>query len=169
MYNNALTNIERNAVGKVLIEKIIRKTDGGIGMNLYRDINPNDLENKILTKEIFLSYIGTNVTSASRDILLANMYSIILDKYTESLDNIISEEDDKANARTKFELLMDGKTENAIKKYGIIKSERLYHQLLGFVVNEHGKPMGLKDDLVMGVGTRSLLLDKKVKRFYLKT
>lgn len=167
MYNNALTNIERNAVGKVLIEKIIRKTDGGIGMNLYRDINPNDLENKILTKEIFLSYIGTNVTSASRDILLANMYSIILDKYTESLDNIISEEDDKANARTKFELLMEGKTENAIKKYGIIKSERLYHQLLGFVVNEHGKPMGLKDDLVMG-WVHALYCWTKSKAFLLK-
>lgn len=167
MYNNALTNIERNAVGKVLIEKIIKKTDGGIGLNLYRDVNTNELENKFYSKEIYHSNIGTNVTSASRDILLANMYSIILDKYTESLDNIISDEEDKANARNKFEILLAGKKDNAIKKYGIVKSERLYHQLLGFVVDDHGKASGNKDDLVMA-WVHALYCWTKSKAFLLK-
>lgn len=148
MYNNCLVNIERNSVGKVLIDKLISKT-GNIGINFYRDINQNDLDSSYQTKDLYHTRIGTIVSASSRDILLANMYNVILDKYTEALDTMISEDEEKSNARIKFEAIMLNKTKaNNIKKYGIIRSERLLHQLLGFIIDDTGKPQGAKDDLV---------------------
>jgi len=165
-YNNALVNIERNSPGKILIEKIIDKTDK-IGLNFYRDINKNELENILRTSDSYKSYIGTNVTGVSRDVILANMYNIILDKYTEALDAIMTEEDENKHAQEKFEALMSNKERNAVKKKGVVRSERLLHQLLGFVVDEHGRPSGKKDDLVFG-WAHSLYAWTKSKAFLLK-
>jgi hypothetical protein len=148
-YNNCLVNIERNAVGKVLIDKILYKTNG-VGINLFRNKKPSELTDDI-NKDPYRSSIGTNVTGTSRDILLANMYNILIDKYTEAVNNIISEDEDKDNVRAKFEMLMNNKKSNSIvKKYGIIKSERLLHQLLNFTVDEHGKVDGPRTDLIFG-------------------
>lgn len=148
-YNNCLVNIERNAVGKVLIDKILYKTNG-VGINLFRNKKPSELTDDI-NKDPYRSSIGTNVTGTSRDILLANMYNILIDKYTEAVNNIISEDEDKNNVRVKFEMLMNNKKSNSIvKKYGIIKSERLLHQLLNFTVDEHGKVDGPRTDLIFG-------------------
>ncbi|HCF38265.1 MAG TPA: hypothetical protein DER56_04210 [Thermosipho africanus] len=148
-YNNCLVNIERNAVGKVLIDKILYKTNG-VGINLFRNKKPSELTDDI-NKDPYRSSIGTNVTGTSRDILLANMYNILIDKYTEAVNNIISEDEDKDNVRAKFEMLMNNKKNNSIvKKYGIIKSERLLHQLLNFTVDEHGKVDGPRTDLIFG-------------------
>lgn len=148
-YNNCLVNIERNAVGKVLIDKILYKTNG-VGINLFRNKKPSELTDDI-NKDPYRSSIGTNVTGTSRDILLANMYNILIDKYTEAVNNIISEDEDKDNVRVKFEMLMNNKKSNSIvKKYGIIKSERLLHQLLNFTVDEHGKVDGPRTDLIFG-------------------
>lgn len=147
-YNNALINIERNAVGKVLIEKIIENT-AGIGVNLYRDVNKNELESKIVN-DPYKTNIGTLVTGQSRDIILGNMYNIFIDKYSEALNRMVSDEDSSLSAREKFEAIMGGKTTNAVKKNGIIKSERLLYQLLSFIVDDAGRPIGPKDDLIFG-------------------
>lgn len=148
-YNNCLVNIERNAVGKILIDKILSKTNNGIGMNLFRNKSNTELSSYDYNKDSYRSYIGTDVTAASRDILLANMYNIIIDKYTEAVNSIISVEEDMSNARRKFEMIMQNrKSNNTIKKQGIIKSERLHHQLLNFIVDEHGKADGPKTDLI---------------------
>ena len=122
-----------------------------------------DLNNK----DIFKSMIGTLVTGSSRDIILANMYNIILDKYTEALDTIISEDEEKASARIKFEAIMSGRMKNVVKKRGIIRSERLHHQLLGFIVDDHGKPTGVKDDLVFS-WAHALYCWTKSKAFLLR-
>ena len=165
-YNNALINIERNSPGKILIDKIIDRTDK-IGLNFYRDVNKNELENVLRTSDSFRSYIGTNVTGISRDVILGNMYNVILDKYTEALDSILSEEDESKRAQEKFEALMSNKEKNSVKKRGIVRSERLLHQLLSFVVDEHGRPAGKKDDLVMG-WAHCLYAWTKSKAFLLK-
>lgn len=166
MYNNALINIERNAVGKVLIDKIVDRT-GGIGVNFYRDVNKNELDGNLNNRDLFKSMIGTLVTGSSRDVILANMYNIILDKYTEALNTLISEDEEKASARIKFEAIMSGRMKDIVKKRGIIKSERLQHQLLGFVVDDHGRPEGVKDDLVFG-WAHSLYCWTKSKAFLLR-
>jgi hypothetical protein len=166
MYNNALINIERNAVGKVLIDKIVDRT-GGIGVNFYRDVNKNELDGNLNNRDLFKSMIGTLVTGSSRDVILANMYNIILDKYTEALNTLISEDEEKASARIKFEAIMSGRMKDIVKKRGIIKSERLQHQLLGFVVDDHGRPEGRKDDLVFG-WAHSLYCWTKSKAFLLR-
>ena len=166
MYSNSIINIERNAVGKVLIDRIVDKT-GGVGINFYRDVNKNELDSKLNNRDIFKSMIGTIVTGTSRDIILANMYNIILEKYTEALETLISEDEEKASARLKFEAIMSGKMKDAVKKIGIIKSERLHHQLLGFVVDERGRPEGTKDDLVFA-WSHALYCWTKSKAFLLK-
>jgi hypothetical protein len=166
MYNNALINIERNAVGKVLIDKIVDRT-GGIGVNFYRDVNKNELDGNLNNRDLFKSMIGTLVTGQSRDVILANMYNIILDKYTEALNTLISEDEEKASARIKFEAIMSGRMKDIVKKRGIIKSERLHHQLLGFVVDDHGRPEGVKDDLVFA-WSHSLYCWTKSKAFLLR-
>ena len=149
-YNNCLVNIERNAVGKILIDKILNKTNNGIGVNLFRDKSKNELTAGYdYGRDLYRSSIGTDVTGVSRDILLANMYNIIIDKYTEAVDSIISAEEDKFDARRKFEMIMQNrKSDSVVKKYGIIKSERLHHQLLNFVVDEHGRADGPRTDLI---------------------
>lgn len=147
MYNNCLVNIERNAVGKVLIDKILDKT-AGFSTNLYRDVSKNELNLNYGDNPSFKSNIGTLVTGVSRDVILANMYNILLDKYTEALNTMMSAEDEKVSAKEKFQAIMENKKETAVKKFGIIKSERLLHQMLGFVVDEHGRAEGVKDDLV---------------------
>lgn len=148
-YNNCLVNIERNAVGKVLIDKVLDKTSGFM-INLYRDVSKNELNLSYGESPSFKSNIGTLVTGQSRDVILANMYNILLDKYTEALDTMLSEDDEKASAKQKFQAIMSNKKTNPVKKVGIIKSERLLHQMLGFVVDEHGRAEGIKDDLVFG-------------------
>ncbi len=148
-YNNCLVNIERNAVGKVLIDKVLDKSSG-IGVNLYRDTSKNELNKGYHEQTSFKSNIGTMVTGTSRDIILANMYNILLEKYTEGLENIVSEEDEKNSAREKFQAIMSKTTKSAIKKLGIVRSERLLHQMLGFIVDDHGRAQGSKDDLVFG-------------------
>ena len=95
------------------------------------------------------------------------MYNVILDKYTEALDSILSEEDESKRAQEKFEALMSNKEKNSVKKRGIVRSERLLHQLLSFVVDEHGRPAGKKDDLVMG-WAHCLYAWTKSKAFLLK-
>ncbi len=149
-YNHCLVNIERNAVGKILIDKILSKTGNGIGMNLFRNRSKNEITpNPDYGKDLYRLSIGTDVTASSRDILLANMYNIIIDKYTEAVNSIISAEEDISNARRKFEMIMQNKKAgNVVKKYGIIKSERLHHQLLNFIVDEHGKADGPRTDLI---------------------
>ena len=149
-YNNCLVNIERNAVGKILIDKILNKTNNGIGVNLFRDKSKNELTAGYdYGRDLYRSSIGTDVTGVSRDILLANMYNIIIDKYTEAVDSIISAEEDKFDARRKFEMIMQNRrSDSVVKKYGIIKSERLHHQLLNFVVDEHGRADGPRTDLI---------------------
>lgn len=149
LYNNALTNIERNAVGKVLIDKIVDKTSY-VGINLYRDTNSNELVIKPGEISNYRTNIGTVVSGANRDNLLSNMYNIVLEKYAEALNNMPIGDDDKKEARAKFEALMRNKnSNNTVKKISIIKSERLLHQLLGFIIDEHGKALGDHDDLVM--------------------
>jgi hypothetical protein len=149
LYNNALTNIERNAVGKVLIDKIVDKVGYG-GINLYRDINKNDLTHKKGDRSTYKTDIGTLVGN-NRDMLLANMYGIVLNKYTEALNNIISGDNtDIKTAREKFEqIIKNKKGDNILKKHSIIRSERLHHQLLGFIVDNHNKASGTHDDCVM--------------------
>lgn len=150
LYNNALTNIERNAVGKVLIDKIIDKV-GYAGLNLYRDLNKGDVTVQRGERTTYKTDIGTMVSGANRDMLLANMYGIVLDKYTEALENIISaNSDDMSKAKEKFnQTIKDKHGENVIRKQGIIKSERLHHQLLGFIIDKRNKPRGNTDDCVM--------------------
>lgn len=166
-YNRALVNIERNTIGKTLIDKILDKT-GGLDINLYRDIKPNDItvENKTIV-DSWKSDIGTIVTGQSRDIILSNMYSIILENYNEGLFNILSEKDEAASARKQFEDIMTGKAHNTNKKIGIIKSQRLFYQLLKFVTDDHNRPEGDHDDLIFA-WAHSLYCYTKSKSFLLK-
>ena len=146
MYNNALINVERNAVGKILITKLLTSTEGGIGLNLYRDISKNDLKND-KSKDPYKQNIGTDVNVSTRDILLANMYEIVLTHYSSAIDSAAIE-DSTIDAQERFERMMGNKKANNIKISSIIKSERLLHQYLTFTVNEHGKIEGPKDDLI---------------------
>lgn len=164
-YNNALVNIERNTIGKVLIDKIIDKC-GTMSLKFYRDINPTDLNSNMI-KDSWKTNIGTLVTGQSRDIILGNMYSIIIDNYTEGLNNIISEDADDASAQAKFEALMSHKTSMSPKKQGIIKSERMMLQMLAFVVDEHGRPDAPHDDLIFA-WSHSLYAYTKSKNYLLK-
>jgi hypothetical protein len=152
VYSNNIINIERNAVGKVLIEKILRKSGGGIGLNLYKDTTPGDLvkRNNVNKSDNEKIKIGTLVTGNNRDTLLSIMYNTVIDKYTEALSDIIEDGNDTAIARKKFEAVMNKKkVKDIIKKNGIVKSERLLSELLGFVRDEHGRASGDHDDLVM--------------------
>lgn len=144
-YNNALTNIERNSIGKILIERILDTTNN-ININLYRDLNPNDVLAPAPGSDIWKKNIGTLITGQSREIILSNMYSLILDNYSEGLLRIMSKNEDAKFARTKFEDIMSGKKTSVIKKSGIIKSERLLHQLLTFVADDKGKYAGQGTD-----------------------
>lgn len=166
-YNHTLTNIERNTVGKTLIDRILEKT-GGLGINLYRDMKPNDIavENKSVV-DSWKSNIGTILTGQSRDLLMSNMYTIVLEQYAEGLSNILTAQDEAINAREKFESIMSGKLSNRTKKNGIIKSERLYHQLLRFVTDDHNRPAGDHDDLILA-WAHCLYCYTKSKNFLLK-
>lgn len=165
-YNGALVNIERNAVGKVLIEKILNKTGYGIGINLFRNVSKNEIETRF-NKDAFKATIGTDVTSQSRDVILANMYDIIINRYTEALESIVSEEEALLNAKARFEAVMSGKSKQQDKKLGIIRSERLLYQLLRFVVDDSGRPEGHPDDLIFA-WTHALYCWVKSKAFLLK-
>lgn len=164
-YNNAYTNIERNTCGKILIEKILDKTNG-VGINLYRDTNPGDLK-EANSKNNSKFNIGTLVTGQSRPMILGNMYEIIINNYVEGLDNIASPEDENFNAKARFQALISGKTENAIKKIGIIKSKRLLDQLFRFVRNSENKFEADHDDLIFAY-SHALYCYSKSKEILLK-
>ena len=164
-YNNAYTNIERNTCGKILIEKILDKTNG-VGINLYRDTNPGDLK-EANSKNNSKFNIGTLVTGQSRPMILGNMYEIIINNYVEGLDNIASPEDENFNAKARFQALISGKTENTIKKIGIIKSKRLLDQLFRFVRNSENKFEADHDDLIFAY-SHALYCYSKSKEILLK-
>lgn len=162
---NCLVNIERNAVGKVLIERIIEKT-GNVGINLYKDYKQNSL----IGTNKFEGEYGTLVTGSNRDMLLSNMYNVILDMYLDIYKKVnISDESISDEERVK--ILLEGKKKEHIdedhKKEGIIKSERLLYQLLGFTINDNGRASGDKDDLVLAY-THALYCYSKTKKLLLK-
>jgi len=165
----SLINIERNAVGKVLIERIIEKSSG-LGVNLYRDGKTNTLANN---KSGPSSTIGTQVTGQSRDLILSNMYGIIIDQYLD-IYNRVNTNNDTLSIEEKLDLLIENTTSKTLKKevkeekktVGIIKSERLICQLLGFVCDEHGRAEGDTDDLVMAYA-HSLYAYSKSKKYLL--
>ena len=145
-YNNALCNIERNSVGKVLIQNILDHPQG-MGLQLYRDKQIKQDSNGELHK-IQQTEIGTIVTGQSRDVILSVMRNVVLDKYGEALDDDDDVPGDElTEARRKFELISNKRTiTHKIK--GIIKSERLLLQLQNFINTKSGRPEGNHDDLV---------------------
>jgi len=149
-YNNAWMNVERNALGKIVIDKLLR-TNPVIGSRLFKDGNPNDLiDNKSTIKNVKQKRkskqtwdYGTNLTGETRNLLLTNMKNILLEKYVELL-NVKDE-------RT-FEQMQNSEVLGD-KKQGIIKSERLLMQFLTFIYDKHGRVSGTKkDDLVLSYG-----------------
>lgn len=145
-YNNGLINIERNTVGKVVIDKMLDKSAYML-VNFFRDSNPSDLTNNQYNKN---SNIGTLVTGQSRPLILGNMYDIVINNYTEGLDTL-NDDGDGISAKERFESMISGKGSTVtIKKEGIIKSERLLHELLGFITeNNRAANDSDHDDLVM--------------------
>lgn len=170
-YNNAYANIERNAGGKILIEQILDMSPE-IEKRLFRDSSVGDvLPDKPKFGSILQSKstdIGTQITSSSRDIVLSNMYNIVLDKYIAIMPDYISNEDSEEVAKLRF-LQAKSKEgqERQAKVYGIINSERLLLQLLGFVRDKTGKPQGEKDDAVMSFA-HALYLWAKARQYLLK-
>lgn len=154
MYNNALTNIENNAGGNILIERILEKYPQ-MNSCLYRDSKAGNVVpdtpkyGKLLPSKN--SDIGTTVTGSSRDVILSNMYTIILENYIDKMDNFEGLEETIESVKKKFmEARKTGRTgEDVHKVRGIINSERLLFQLLGFVIDKGGKPQGKSDDAVM--------------------
>ena len=146
-YNNALCNIERNSIGKVLIQNILDHPEG-LGIRLYRDkqVKADDY-GKI--HKIQQNEIGTLVTGQSRDVILSVMRTIVLDKYSDALedDADISNISSLAEAKKKFELISNKRVITE-KIRGIIKSERLVLQLQNFINGKNGRPEGNHDDLV---------------------
>lgn len=152
-YNGALINIERNAGGKILIDRIIEKYPN-ISRRMYRDSKSGDIITetpsfgKIILKKD--SDFGTNVTGTSRDIILSNMYTLILERYIAQATNFDGLDETAEAIKAKF-LASRNKDHSSIihKVNGIIKSERLLFQLLGFTIDKDSKPRGKKDDAVM--------------------
>lgn len=155
MYNGALTNIERNSGGKILIERIIEAYPY-MDKRLYRDSNKGGLSLEkpkfgqlIVNKD---KDIGTIVTGVSRDVILSNMYTILLERYLLLMPDFSTAEDNEETLKMKFLTARKsgGKEKvGANKVHGIVKSERLLLQLLGFIVDKNGKPQGKKDDAVL--------------------
>ena len=146
-YNNALCNIERNSIGKVLIQNILDHPEG-LGIRLYRDkqVKADALSQ---SHKIQQNEIGTLVTGQSRDVILSVMRTIVLDKYSDALedDADISNISSLAEAKKKFELISNKRVITE-KIRGIIKSERLVLQLQNFINGKNGRPEGNHDDLV---------------------
>lgn len=163
-YNNGLVNIERNTVGKIVIDNILDKT-AFMAVNLYRDNNPTDLINNGMVSKN--NNIGTLVTGQSRPLILGNMYEIVMNNYIEGFNNTNTNEGD--SIRAKFEAMMSGKNKNSIiKKLGIIRSERLLHELLGFITDNNRAANDTDhDDLVMA-WSHSLYCYTKSKAYLLK-
>lgn len=167
LYNNCLVNIERNNVGKILIERILNKHSSS-GLNLYRDRGNNLYESgiELKGKDIFNKFdYGTQVTGNSRELILSNLYTYFIESYTDLNNN---ENDEKTNK----EIFMALKNRNTkgneqVKKLGLLSSERLYHQLLGFTVTSSGRAEGKKDDLVFAMA-HALYCYSKSKQVLLK-
>jgi hypothetical protein len=150
IYNNAWMNIERNSLGKIVIDKLLR-IDPTIRGRLFKDGNPNDLiDNKHVIRNIkqkkrsiqVLDY-GTNLTGETRNLLLTNMKNILLEKYSD----LLNVKDNRS-----FEQIQNSKLIGK-KQLGIIKSERLLLQFLTFIYDKHGRVSGSKkDDLVLSYG-----------------
>ena len=162
-YNNCLINIERNTCGKILIEKILDKTNG-VGINLYRDTSPGDVKDAEFNYKM---NIGTLVTGQSRSMILGNMYDIIINNYVEGLNNIVSTEDANFNAKDRFQSMISGKNSNITRKVGIIKSQRLLSQFLKFVKNGENKFEADHDDLIFAYA-HALYCYVKCKEILLK-
>lgn len=166
-YNDAIVNVERNALGKILIDKILKLTRN-TRIRLFKDIKPNKLDNIIDGNKIYRkrrekvksSDYGTLLTGQSRDIILSNMYNIIVEKY---VDNITEH---KMSASEKFNALKNG-IDNIKKIYGIIRSERLLNQFLIFTVDNYNRASGKEDDIVLGY-THALWCYTKSKNEALK-
>jgi hypothetical protein len=152
-YNNPLINIESNAHGKILIEKILR-SDQYLGMRLYKDDGENDIINyrdKVKTKKALKDKkssdrYGTQLTGDFRNVFLSNMLSIIIENYFSE------EEQEKLYNVENFEDYMNILNREISKIDGIIKSDRLVNQLQSFIVSRHGKPeasSGNHDDIVL--------------------
>ena len=162
IYHGCLFNIERNTVGKILIEEILDKT-GGLGINLYRDENPGELH---VDKTNFKTSIGTLVTGQSRAMILGNMYDIVINHYIEGLDNMVSTENTGYSAKEQFQKMISGNN-NSFKKQGIIKSQRLLNQFLKFVKNGENKFEADHDDLIFAYA-HALYCYSKSKEMLLK-
>lgn len=150
LYNNCLINIERNTVGIIVIRRILNK-HGMSGVNLYKDRGKdfNDSRGEIKGKDIYnkMEY-GTQVTGFTRDLILSNLYTHFIESYTD-LNNSNNDQSNK-------EIFMALKNRNTsgkeqVKKLGLLSSERLLHQLLGFTVNSSGRAEGKRDDLVFAM------------------
>lgn len=178
MYKASVVNIERNAGGKILIELIIHGHPE-IEKRLFRDSKTGDIiheEGKfgqLLSKK---TDIGTMVTGVSRDIILANMYNIILEKYIDLTSDLRTEEaEDDPNEDPRLKLvrqnLHGADKASQIKVEGIISSERLLMQMLSFVVDKNGRPSGKDngghDDLVFSYA-HALYAYSKTKHYLLK-
>lgn len=153
-YNQALTNIENNAGGKVLIEWLLEKYPN-ISTRLYRDSRSGDIIGETPKFGKFLiqknTDIGTAVTGTTRDVILSNMYTIVLENYISKMKDFDGMEENIEELKKKFlEAKLTGRNkENINKVHGMINSERLLLQLLGFVVDKGGKAQGKKDDAVL--------------------
>lgn len=166
-YNYGYTNVERNALGKILIDKLL-KLDHYRKMRLFKDVKPAQLNNlldniKIYKKrkqKIKETDYGTLLTGQSRDIILSNMYNIIVEKYVDDITG------NTLTAEQKFDALKNG-IDKIKKIYGIIKSERLLNQFLMFTVDNYNRPSGSSDDMVLAY-THSLWCYTKTKRDSLK-
>ena len=150
IYNNAWMNVERNALGKIIIDKLLR-IDPTIRGKLFRDGNPNDLidqkhtvrNTKQKKKAIQTLDYGTNLTGETRNLLLTNMKNTLLEKYS----NLLNVKDERS-----FEQIQNSELIGE-KQLGIIKSERLLMQFLTFIYDKHGRVAGArKDDLVLSYG-----------------
>lgn len=169
-YNNALCNIERNSIGKVLIQNILDSSSAG-SIKLYKDKQIKK-DNSGQLHTIQQSEIGTLVTGQTRDIILSVMRNVVIDKYAEALDDDkeISEISTIEEAKKKFELITN-KKKKVQKINGIIKSERLVLQLQNFINGKNGRPEGVHDDLVFAfahalycyTNSKQLLLTNVVK------
>lgn len=153
LYNNCLVNIERNALGVILIQKLLKK-HGLTGLNLFQDkSNKNlyEIKGNFTGKDIYNSSdYGTVVTGISRELILSNLYTYFIESYTDLNDDSV---EDELSKKEMFLALKEKniKGEKTVKKLGLLSSERLYHQLLGFMVNSNGRPQGKKDDLVFAM------------------
>lgn len=170
-YNNTFTNIERNAGGKILIERIL-EFHPEMEKRMFRDTKTGDLLSKQPKFGELLKNsdpdIGTVLTGTSRDIVLSNMYNILLEKYLELTPDFNFAEDDAETAKLRFlNSKNEDKKEVNVKINGIISSERLLLQLLGFVIDKLGKPQGDKDDAVLAYA-HALYAWAKSRHFLLK-